>query len=437
MFRRQGSPSNGLSAKMTVATSCEPSPALVIDLTLDDPSDNAISISTRRETTLGSARKRLGSDSILSDANKKAKSALASPAKVLFDLSSDTEIEIVTNIDSFQGIANTEMTSGDIVVVGTKNHTKLPHMRQHCTEKPFETRVLKETVERIANSNLSFCELCYCYVCDEKASECKLWHKHCHATDQGGMASRWRQHREKVRTLKAKGAWNPVALMAPLEGRGPFDPGNAQAAASKKFTACQYCGWYTDVRPRRYRIPDWCLHCGRVVSHIPKNVKQAPTCVPHPSEVSLGCKELPFTLHLHDPRKMNAFKRNWELNDTWDYDKKQMEKDFFSNQITNEPSLTHLLLLITPLAPHAIPHDGFIPRDNKICTYSISALECDAIVMDHSHIMLLEKLEQVSETIKFQIKATWDDAKSEGVSTPVQVISFIGIHFSHWHNDRT
>ena len=63
---------------------------------------------------------------------------------------------------------------GDVEVVGTMNPMRLPQMRQHCTEFPFDEDVQK------------FCGDCFCYVCDVSASECRNWsEEHCRATDTG------------------------------------------------------------------------------------------------------------------------------------------------------------------------------------------------------------------------------------------------------------
>lgn len=92
-----------------------------------------------------------------------------------------------------------------IVLVGTKNHFTFPHMRQHCTEKPFQ-----ENQHGLVNTtNNQICDCCFCYVCDERSSECLLWSIHCHATDRGPTAKYWRGQREIVRTKKTSGTWNP------------------------------------------------------------------------------------------------------------------------------------------------------------------------------------------------------------------------------------
>ncbi|KAG5178369.1 SNF2 family N-terminal domain-containing protein [Tribonema minus] len=74
----------------------------------------------------------------------------------------------------------------DIELVGTTG-TTLPHLRCHCPDNPFATGDRK-----------AFCDLCYCYVCDTKAKECTKWEEHCAATDEGALASFWKQLREQA-----------------------------------------------------------------------------------------------------------------------------------------------------------------------------------------------------------------------------------------------
>ncbi|XP_054799901.1 RPM1 interacting protein 13-like [Prosopis cineraria] len=44
-----------------------------------------------------------------------------------------------------------------------------PHSRHLCLRFPFNTK-----------PHESYCEMCYCYVCDS-AAPCKYWNSHCHA----------------------------------------------------------------------------------------------------------------------------------------------------------------------------------------------------------------------------------------------------------------
>lgn len=48
----------------------------------------------------------------------------------------------------------------------------MSHPRAHCVKYPF--KVVKERVGlEGADGNETYCENCFCYVCDSKASECQ------------------------------------------------------------------------------------------------------------------------------------------------------------------------------------------------------------------------------------------------------------------------
>ncbi|KAL7462366.1 hypothetical protein ACHAXS_002744 [Conticribra weissflogii] len=83
----------------------------------------------------------------------------------------------------------------EVEIVGELNITNLPHNRQDCLECRLNT----------SGGNASFCKLCYCFVCDKLASECRNWvdtsepencHKnHCNATDKGKEGIPWKKLR--------------------------------------------------------------------------------------------------------------------------------------------------------------------------------------------------------------------------------------------------
>ena len=58
-----------------------------------------------------------------------------------------------------------------------------PCSRSDCIRNKFERVAFKTTTA--AGANATFCEQCYCYVCDKKASECSSWtsgaQPHCNA----------------------------------------------------------------------------------------------------------------------------------------------------------------------------------------------------------------------------------------------------------------
>jgi len=85
-----------------------------------------------------------------------------------------------------------DFDSDEIVLMGTIRVTDtLPHMRPHCSMYPLSI------------DPEQFCKFCYCYICDDLATKCKVWKRgHCFATDQGSDATYWwslRYDRKKQR----------------------------------------------------------------------------------------------------------------------------------------------------------------------------------------------------------------------------------------------
>ena len=62
-------------------------------------------------------------------------------------------------------------------IIGDKNAMRLPHMRQHCVEHRFvedNSRIsVRMDATDVNECNQKYCNLCYCFVCDVPASECK------------------------------------------------------------------------------------------------------------------------------------------------------------------------------------------------------------------------------------------------------------------------
>ena len=79
----------------------------------------------------------------------------------------------------------------DISYVGGNTATMLemPHARESCPTFPFRPNCI--------SSNLKFCDFCYCYVCEEKASACLYWSRHCEATHK---VMSWKQERTLLRS---------------------------------------------------------------------------------------------------------------------------------------------------------------------------------------------------------------------------------------------
>jgi hypothetical protein len=101
-----------------------------------------------------------------------------------------------------------------VQVVGTLNSQSLPHMRPHCTKHAFWDGLLglygdafDDDSKKKTRDNLKFCALCFCYVCDKPAKDCRIWDRsiaHCHATDRGPNADIWKSRRQAVRRQAVK-----------------------------------------------------------------------------------------------------------------------------------------------------------------------------------------------------------------------------------------
>jgi len=60
----------------------------------------------------------------------------------------------------------------DVSITYFKPATSLPHAREHCAVHKFvQSNVTTATV----SCNESYCEQCYCYVCDAPVKECESW----------------------------------------------------------------------------------------------------------------------------------------------------------------------------------------------------------------------------------------------------------------------
>lgn len=284
--------------------------------------------------------------SLQDQANKKAKTKSGTPA--LISLLSDDErdddddgggklgpCDIVEIVNPLPPIMETEASSslavvstsrpltssrlastkddGEIETLGVTNKQHLPHMRQHCEDFRFVQDVLhkrrlpgtllKDEAEEGSALNAKYCGLCYCYVCDAPAKDCKNWTTssgdrpedwHCLASDSGVNACTWKILREanksgEKRSSSSSGADAAHRLLQALEalnprqehvsgntlqnrledlyrsgpstttnssstpsisntivvGSGPYPPENAGASSSPVLTKCRKCSWFS------------------------------------------------------------------------------------------------------------------------------------------------------------------------------------------------
>jgi len=107
--------------------------------------------------------------------------------------------------------------------------------------------------------NAKFCELCYCYVCDVPAAECKSWSNtdspsksncHCLASDRGQDASVWTKLRQRPPSIsRGRSTFSfynsDFSSDNRLNGNGPYSPDEADAQQDYRLTKCRKCGWYS------------------------------------------------------------------------------------------------------------------------------------------------------------------------------------------------
>jgi hypothetical protein len=451
----------------------------VIDLTGDDDDDNIAPTSL----VFGSARKRRTSDKkkeraaafLAGDNKKKAKTEtiiLLGDSSSSASYSEDDEVQIVEapHAQSFSPVAVADAAAAascsaaheaaslksaasgggdDVQVVGTKNSTRLPHMRQHCTEHPFSA------------DPLACCQDCYCYVCDAPASECESWDAHCRATNSGQLALYWKKRRDdfKAKAMMAKAQspkeYTPPAAAAPppvaahvgatsLSGSGPWEPNDESAQSAYGVIKCRHCRWYTRKSTHGYAnepsCADWCSACGRVADpKTGRNKRQGIPFAPAERErenyISLGTKEFAFRLHTHDPRKMRDFRDRWAQFEGkepgWTLDEAAMEQELFDHRFGARPLLVRVLGSVPVVSEDKIPIDGY--REE---TYNGSngpavaaAVETEAILLDTRAVNLLDSIYAISPNfgertppygpstrkLDGEIRASWNQRTRSGV----------------------
>ena len=301
----------------------------------------------------------------------------------------------------------------DIELVGTANETRLPHMRQHCPDNKFvqdvshlqrqgRTFTERQSLKENMQDNGSFCDLCFCFVCDKPAKECTSWSSpgltvsscHCHASDTGRDAFFWKGQRSRAKIARDATTVPPSTAPPPpapavqtppptqgVVGVGPFEPDNALAMSDPRLTKCRKCGWYNRYEHQNFSMIDqkniitgdniglhpvgfldWCHSCGRVASENDFGKVQAKPYVRKPGDIFLGEKTIPFRIIAHDPREFEKFKDHWddkEGSDTnWVYSEAELEEDVFHHRLGKYPTLEMILASIPILDADKLPKAG-------------------------------------------------------------------------------
>ena len=234
---------------------------------------------------------------------------------------------------------------------------------QHCLDFKF-------SLDHELSANKKFCDLCYCYVCDIPAKDCKSWdnegqrfQNHCNAHDTNSYAQYWKGCRE-ASAKQRNGDRNALT-----RGEGPFDPNDAVAQQDPNLTRCRRCKWYNRFFHRNYRyfkrlhpvgFLDWCHKCGRVASENDFGKVQAERFEPQAGDIFLGTKEVSFRVLPHDPRDIERYEDSWleadEHSPEWQYDEGEMRQDFFRHRLGERPTLDMILASVS--VQDQLPNDG-------------------------------------------------------------------------------
>ena len=90
------------------------------------------------------------------------------------------DAEDVANDDQLKPASQEESADEDVEMGSTTLQT-FAHARCQCPLHPFASTDHSEA-----------CDKCHCYVCDVLVSQCPKWAEHCHATDTGKDAQKWK-----------------------------------------------------------------------------------------------------------------------------------------------------------------------------------------------------------------------------------------------------
>ena len=102
--------------------------------------------------------------------------------KVEFSFCDTSEdAEDVANEDQLKPASQEEESADEDVEMGSTTLQTFAHARCQCPLHPFASTDHSEA-----------CDKCHCYVCDVPVSQCPKWAEHCHATDTGKDAQKWK-----------------------------------------------------------------------------------------------------------------------------------------------------------------------------------------------------------------------------------------------------
>jgi hypothetical protein len=135
-----------------------------------------------------------------------------------------------------------------------------------------------------------------------------------------------------------------------LFGRGPFEPGHAQASADPvNYPACVKCRWHNRLNgPQHNNLR--CFKCGRVTTSA-KGLNRGGAYKSKPTDYFLGTKIVQFRIIPSDVRSLDEYRSSWSRADktdpAWKYDEGDMQEDIFIYRVGSNPTPSSILELVS------------------------------------------------------------------------------------------
>lgn len=404
-----------------------PSPDSVLCIDLTEDSDD------EQNQRLGDVRRSLNpADTTLTSKRAKIKQerrqkAIAETAKLALHVDGIEVVDAAVAAPPIVPVArvpaadtSATKTDDDIEIIGAKNELRLPHLRQDCTQFKFDPASQHgyqyRTYSRsTVDSNSKTCDLCYCYVCDCPAKDCKTWcsevsttcgANHCCANNTVPF---WTRERK---TFKATGkASLPTAAPATAQRT---NISTSSALRHDDFALiqrhkCRKCGYEQShfFSQQIRHLPneaDFCSHCGRVALANDLG-KQQRKEFKKEGKVLFGTRKIKFRMKARDPRKDPKYSPTWRRADTslpeWQYSKADMKEDVFHHRIGSRPrSLRHMVEILAL----------------KDKASALSRRSDHILVESEQDVDLLSLLYRIGAESSCNIEASWDKTAQNGVS---------------------
>jgi hypothetical protein len=157
----------------------------------------------------------------------------------------------------------------EVNVVGVIEGVQFPHPRHGCTKNPFRFFDSSSWQDR-TESNMDYCEKCYCFVCEVPAKSCPEFKKHCHANDRDDMKSYWQYMRHQQTSSEKRQHLRfdcPRYMFRPHRRECPWPVEIWKERAWLNKQHCQECLCYLCDLPVT-QCKHWPEHCNANLSDV-------------------------------------------------------------------------------------------------------------------------------------------------------------------------